>query len=90
MAFIIEVVHSGQPNRSKIRYYSVFGSVRLGSVLFGFFRKTEPNIYRIKSKVKGFHEVFNRNIFFFKNSVMREVSLLRSIDHSKIPAVMIE
>ena len=81
---------SGRLNRSKIRYYSVFGSVRLGSVLFGFFRKTEPNIYRIKSKVKGFHEVFNRNIFFFKNSVMREVSLLRSIDHSKIPAVMIE
>ena len=82
---------SGQLNRSKIRYYSVrFGLAQFGSVLFGFFRKTEPNIYRIKSKVKGFHEVFNRNIFFFKNSVMREVSLLRSIDHSKIPAVMIE
>ena len=30
---------SGQPNQSKIRYYSVFGLV-----LFGFFRKTEPNI----------------------------------------------
>ena len=76
------------------RTEAIFGIIRyavwLGSVLFGFFRKTEPNIYRIKSKVKGFHEVFNRNIFFFKNSVMREVSLLRSIDHSKIPAVMIE
>ena len=80
---------SGHPNRSKIRYYSVFGSVRLGSVLFGFFRKTEPNIYRIKSKIKGFHEVFNRNIFS-KKSVMREISLLRSMDHSKISAVMVK
>ena len=65
---------SGQPNRSKIRYYSVFGSVQLGSVLFGFFRKTEPNIYRIKSKIKGFHEVFNRNIFFQKFSNERNLS----------------
>ena len=45
---------------------SVIFGFRFGSARFGFFRKTEPNIYRIKSKIKGFHEVFNRNIFFSK------------------------
>ena len=32
---------SGQPNRRKIRYYSVFGSVRLGSVQFFQENRTE-------------------------------------------------
>ena len=53
-------------NRTEARFGIIWYSIRLGSVLFGFFRKTEPNIYRIKSKIKGFHEVFNRNIFFQK------------------------
>ena len=64
---------SGQPKQD---------SVRFGSVWFGFFRITELNIYRIKSKIKGLRELFF--------SVIREVSLLRNMDHSKISAVMIK
>ena len=88
-----EIYHyqwSTEPKKDLVLFHIPFGSVLFGSVLFGFFRKIEPNIYRIKSKIKGFHEVFNRNVFFFKNSVMREIPLLRSMDHSKISAVMVK
>ena len=61
-------------NRTEARFGIIRYSVWLGSVLFSFLRKTEPNIYRIKSKIKGFHEVFNRNIFFQKFSNERNLS----------------
>ena len=51
--------NSGRPNQRNIRYYSVFGSAVSG--------KTEPNIYRIKSKIKESWEVFFREIYVFKN-----------------------
>ena len=41
--------YSGRPNRSKIWYYSVFGSAWFNSAVSG---KTKLNIYRIKSKIK--------------------------------------
>ena len=42
-------------NRTEARFGNIRFSVRLG--LFRFFKKTEPNIYRIKSSIKGFQEV---------------------------------
>ena len=54
-------------NRTEARFSIIQYSVR-------FFQETEPNIYSIKSKIKGFHEVFNRNIFFQKFSNERILS----------------
>ena len=48
---VYTVMTSGRPNRSKIWYYSIFDSALFRSAFSG---KTEPNIYRIKSKIKEF------------------------------------
>ena len=61
------------------------------SVLFGFlylFFKYE--YLQDKIKDERISEVLNGNIFLLKISLMREVSLLKSMDHSKISAVMVE
>ena len=75
---------STEPKQDLVLLFGIwFSLARFSSVLFSVSRKTKPNIYRIKSKIKGFHEVL-AEIFLFRNSVMREMSM----DHSKISAVM--
>ena len=66
---------STEPKQDLVLLFGIwFSLARFSSVLFSVSRKTKPNIYRIKSKIKGFHEVFIRNIFVQKFSNERILS----------------
>ena len=50
----------------KIRYYLIFGLTWFGYV--HFFQENR-SVYSIKSKIKGFHEIFEQKYIFFQKNI---------------------